>query len=86
MMASTKHLFVALSLPFLLALASPFPAYAKKSEWEQLNKQSTALYELGDLEKAEETKSLLNVDSVLQSIKDFADKIAKIESELISIR
>ena len=55
MMASTKHLFVALSLPFLLALASPFPAYAKKSEWEQLNKQSTALYEQGDLEKAEET-------------------------------
>ena len=29
------------------------------------------------VEKAEETKSLLNVDSVLQSIKDFADKIAK---------
>ncbi len=49
-----------------LALGCAFPVVAAKSgEWDRLNKESTALYEQGDLEKAE---------AVIQQALAFAEK------------
>ncbi len=68
MAASGKSSIVAASLILVvsLSLGYAFPAAVVKSgEWERLNKKSTALYELGDLEKAE---------AVIQQALAFAEK------------
>ena len=57
MAASGKSSIVAASLILVvsLSLGCAFPAAAKSGEWDRLNKESTTLYEQGDLEKAEES-------------------------------
>ena len=68
MAASGKSSIVAATLILMVSflLGTQFPAAAAKSgEWEWLNKESTALYEHGDLEKAE---------AVIQQALAFAEK------------
>ena len=72
MAASSKSSIVAASLILFvsLSLGCAFPVAAKSGEWDRLNKESTALYEQGDLEKAE---------AVIQQALAFAEKTYGLE-------